>query len=78
MNNIAVRSAQKEDFEIISKLIADQNKNPETHCIQSDTGDDYRSIQNEIARLDLDSGICFVIAFQNNQLIGTLGCELDE
>ena len=78
MNNIAVKSANKEDFKIISKLIADQNKNPETHCIQSDTGDDYQSIQNEMDRLDLTSGIRFVIAFQNSRLIGTLGCELDE
>jgi GNAT superfamily N-acetyltransferase len=78
MSNIAIRPARKEDFLIISKVIADQNKNPETHCIQSDTGNDYQSIQNEIIRLDLDSGICFMVAFQDNQLIGTLGCELDE
>lgn len=78
MKNIAVRPAQKQDFEIISKIIADQNRNPETHCIQSDTGNDFQSIQNEITRLDLDSGICFIVAFQDNQLIGTLGCELDE
>lgn len=78
VNNIAVRPAHKADFEIISKFITDQNKNPETHCIQSDTGNDYQSIQNEITRLDLDSGICFMVAFQDNQLIGTLGCELDE
>lgn len=76
--NTIIKQAVKEDFESISKLIADQNKNPETHCIQSDTGNDYQNIQNEIARLDLDSGICFVMAFQNDKLIGTLGCELDE
>jgi ribosomal protein S18 acetylase RimI-like enzyme len=78
VSNIAVKSANKEDFEIISKLVADQNKNPETHCIQSDTGDDYQSILNEMDRLDLNSGIRFVIALQNSRLIGTLGCELDE
>jgi GNAT superfamily N-acetyltransferase len=78
MNTIAVRPARKADFEVISKLIAEQNKNPETHCIQSDTGNDQQSIQNEINRLDLDSGIRFMAAFQDNQLIATLGCELDE
>lgn len=77
MNN-TIKQATKEDFEIISKLIADQNKNPETHCIQSDTGDNYQNIQNEIVRLDSNSGICFVMASQNDKLIGTLGCELDE
>ncbi len=59
-------------------MIADQNKNPETHCIQSDTGNDYQSIQNEITRLDLDSASCYMVAFQDSQLIGTLGCELDK
>jgi ribosomal protein S18 acetylase RimI-like enzyme len=78
MNDIAIRQAHKEDFEIISKLIAEQNKNPETHCIQSDTGDGWQNIQSEITRLDLSSGICFVMAFQYKQLIGVLGCELDE
>ena len=76
--NITIKQAKAEDFETIAKLIADKNKNPETHCIQSDTGNDHQSIQNEITRLDLDSGICFVVAFHNNHLIGTLGCELDD
>jgi ribosomal protein S18 acetylase RimI-like enzyme len=76
MNHITIRQAQAGDFEIIAKLIVDQNKNPETHCIQSDTGSDYQSVQNEIVRLD--SGVRFVSAFQNDQFVGTLGCELDE
>jgi GNAT superfamily N-acetyltransferase len=78
MNKVIIKQAVKEDFESISKLIANQNKNPKTHCIQSDTGDNYQNIQNEIIRLDSDSGICFVMASQNDKLIGTLGCELDE
>jgi len=78
MHNISIRAAKAEDFETISKLIADQNKNPETHCIQSDTGNNYQSIQNEIIRLASEAGICFIMAFHNGELIGTLGCELDQ
>lgn len=78
MNNISIRRAHREDFEAISKLIAEQNKNPEMHCIHSDTGEDYQSIQREMIHLDLDSAICFVAAFQDGQLIGALGSELDE
>jgi GNAT superfamily N-acetyltransferase len=59
-------------------LIANQNNNPENHCIQSDTSDDYRSIRKEMIHLVSDAGICFMMAFQNDELIGTLGCELDE
>jgi len=58
LNNITIKQAGTEDFETISKLIADQNKNPGTHCIQSDTGNDYQSIQNEIVRLVSDVGFC--------------------
>jgi GNAT superfamily N-acetyltransferase len=78
MNNITVKQAKAEDFETISKLIADQNKNPDTHCVQSDTGDDYQSIQNELFRLASDDGICFMTAHQNGELVGALGCELDQ
>jgi len=78
MRDISIQTAKAEDFETISKLIADQNKNPETHCIQSDTGDTYQSVQSEIIRLAAEAGICFMTASQNGELIGTLGCELDQ
>lgn len=78
MNNISIKQAHREDFDSISRLIADQNKNPQTHCIQSDTGEDYQAILREMTHLDLSSAICFVVAFQDDRLIGVLGCELDE
>ena len=78
MNNITVKQAGPDSFEIISRLIADQNKNPETHCIQSDTGNNDQSIQNELIRLDSEAGICFMTAEHNGDLIGILGCELDQ
>jgi ribosomal protein S18 acetylase RimI-like enzyme len=78
MNTTIIRQAHKADFELISKLIAFQNKNPETQCIHSYTGDSDQSIYSEIVRLDLSSGICFVMAFQADRLVGVLGSELDE
>ena len=78
MTNTTIRQAKAEDFETIAKLIAEQNKNPATHCIQSDTGDTYQSIQNEMLRLAAEAGICCMAAFQNGELAGTLGCELDQ
>ncbi len=78
MNNIIIRPAYREDFEIIARLIADQNKQPETHCIQSDTGAEYQSIQRELMQLDLSAALCFVAAFRDDQLIGVVGSELDE
>lgn len=78
MNNFLVRSVQREDFESISSLIAEQNKNPETHCIQSDTGERAQDVQRELIQLDSDSALCCVAAFQDDHLIGALGSELDE
>ncbi|MBI5565153.1 MAG: GNAT family N-acetyltransferase [Chloroflexi bacterium] len=78
MNDIVIKPAHREDFEIISKLIADQNKMPATHCIQSDTSEDDQGIQRELAGLDLSSALRFVVALQADRLIGALGCELDE
>ena len=78
MNDIVIRPAYREDFEIISKLIADQNKLPATHCIQSETSEDYQGIQREMTGLDLSSALRLAVAFQTDRLIGALGCELDE
>ena len=78
MKNIEIRKAQNAEFDVIARLIVDQNKNPATHCIQSDTGADYDGVRQEISNLAARSEVCFVAAFQANQLVGTLGCELDE
>jgi len=78
LNDIFIRPARREDFESISRLIAAQNKNPHTHCIQSDTGEEYQDIHREMTHLDSSSAICFVAAFQDDHLIGALGSELDE
>lgn len=78
MDSITIKKASAADFAAIAQVIADQNKHPEKHCIQSDTGPDARSIQNELARLDATGSICFVLALQNGTMVGVLGCELDE
>jgi len=78
MDNIIIKQAGRDDFGPIAKLIAAQNKNPETHCIQSDTGAEPQSVENEMLRLASESAICFVTAIQNDVLAGAMGCEFDE
>jgi GNAT superfamily N-acetyltransferase len=78
VNNISIKQVYREEFESISRLIADQNRSPQSHCIQSDTGEDSQAILREMTHLELNSAIRFVGAFQDEQLIGVLGCELDE
>lgn len=77
MENIDVQKARKEDFEAISALIAAQNKNPDTHCIHSETGLDAQSICNEMIRLDADSEICFVMTPVDGLVTSAMGCEFD-
>jgi hypothetical protein len=77
VNNITIVQAKPENFEAISKLIADQNKDPASHCIQSDTADNYQIIQNEIVRLAAQGELCFMAAIENGALIGTMGGEFD-
>jgi len=78
VKNIEIRKVQSTEYDVITRLIVDQNKNPATHCIQSDTGADYDGVRQEISNLAARSEVCFVAAFQANQLVGILGCELDE
>lgn len=78
MKNIEIREIQNAEFDVVARLIVDQNKNPITHCIQSDTSADYEGVRREISNLAARSEVCFVAAFQAKQLVGTLGCELDE
>lgn len=78
MNPFIIQKASAANFEAISNLILNQNKNPETHCINSETGNDAHSILSEMIRLDSDSGICFMLALQTGEMMGALGCELDE
>ncbi len=78
MNDISIRQARRKDFDDISMLIARQNLNPRTHCIQSDTGKDHQAVLREMNQLDMDSALCCAAAFREDNLIGVLGCELDE
>ena len=78
MKNIEIRKMKNIEFDIIARLVVGQCKNPATHCIHSDTSDDYDGVYREITRLASRSEICFVAAFENDQLVGTVGCEWDE
>ncbi|MBE7386208.1 MAG: GNAT family N-acetyltransferase [Leptolyngbya sp. SIO1E4] len=78
MSDIIIKKAQKDDFEMIARLISEQNKDPRTHCIQSDTGKGYEEISQEMACLELDTEICFTIAVEGDRCLGVFGCELDE
>ena len=76
MHTIQTKRALREDFPRIADLIADQNRAPETQCLQSGEGGD--SILQVMNKWEETSEICFAIALQNGNLVGAFGCEFDE
>lgn len=72
-----IRQAQEQDFEAIAHLIVQQCAHPQTHCIHSDTDQGFQTTYDEIKKLHTQSGICFVIALQNDHCVGALGCEYE-
>ena len=79
MDDLLIQKAQPEDFLAIARLIAEQNKPPERHCIHSDSGEEgEQAIYQEMLRLDATAELCFVVARQAGQIVGALGSEVDE
>lgn len=78
MTDIYIHKAQKEEFHPIARLITGQNKNPKTHCIHSDNDANEPGVYEEMLSLDRINELCFVVAWQGEQLIGALGSEFDE
>jgi RimJ/RimL family protein N-acetyltransferase len=76
MHTIQTKQALQEDFPSIAELIADQNRVPETQCIQSGEGrDSILQVMNKWAEA---SEICFAIATKDGRLVGVFGSEFDE
>ena len=78
MNAINYRPAQATDLESIAQMIVEQNRHPDTHCIHSDNAEDAPGTLREMQRLHAEGGLRFVVATGGDQLLGALGCELDE
>ena len=78
MNDLLYRPALLADYDIIARLIAEQNRHPETHCVHSDTAQNEAGILLEMQRLHAQGEIRFMIATRGEHLAGAKGCEFDE
>ncbi len=76
VHTIQTQRALRVDFPRIADLIADQNRAPETQCIQSGEGRD--SILEVMNKWEEAAEICFAIALRDGSLVGAFGCEFDE
>jgi len=77
MTNITIRIATPKDFPAIASLIVRLNSDPETQCIHSGTGEGVESMIVEMEKWHDSGEILFVIALENEQPIGTMGCEFE-
>lgn len=75
-----IRAATAADLPAIAALIAELNVQPEQHCVHcSETLEAINAGLAELGRgPELPPERFFVVATQNEQLVGTLGCEVDD
>jgi GNAT superfamily N-acetyltransferase len=78
MGEITIREVIPTDYLSIAAMIVDQNRNPETHCIQSASTDDPVAVAEEIKDLYAKNELRFVVADIYGEIIGLMGCEFDE
>ena len=76
MTTPQIKPAQPDDFRAIAKLIDQLNKYPQTQCLHSGEGAD--SIYKQIIEYAGRNEIRFVLAEEDNQLIGVFGSEFDQ
>ena len=77
MTSCSTRIASSEDFPAIAALIEKLNRDPQTQCIHSGTGESIESMIAEVQKWHESGEIIFVVAFDNDQIIGTMGCEFE-
>ena len=71
------RVAQQDNYQKLARWIVGMSCLPEQHCLHSWSGESadvlYRELLSYLAALEL----CYLIAFQDGQLVGAMGCEYD-
>jgi ribosomal protein S18 acetylase RimI-like enzyme len=78
MGEITIREVIPADYLSVAAMIVDQNRNPETHCIQSTSTDDPVAVAEEIKDLYVKNELRFMVAEMDGEIIGLMGCEFDE
>ncbi len=74
---IDTRIATLKDFLAIAALIEKSNRNSQTQCIHSGTGESVASMLAEMEKWHQSGEIVYVKALEGDRLIGTMGCEYE-
>lgn len=70
-----LRPPYQTEFDAVVRFIFEQQAHPQTRCLHLDSDD--AGIQAELKDLDTPFESAFCCAFENEQMIGLLGCEYD-
>jgi len=77
MNSVHTRIATLANFPHIAALVEHLNRDPQTQCIHSGTGESAGSMVAEMEKWHASGEILFVIALEDDRVIGALGCEFE-
>ncbi len=78
MSAIQTRIATPQDFPAIAALIQKHSQMPATQCIHSSTGENIESLIAEMEKWHKAGEIIFVMAWDDNALLGVMGCEFEK
>jgi ribosomal-protein-alanine N-acetyltransferase len=70
-----IRRAGPEDLLGVASFIETHNQNPSTQCLQSSTGERAENLAEELQKLHAAGELVYVLAEEEDRLLGVLGCE---
>jgi hypothetical protein len=71
------RVAQREDYQELARWIVGILSVPEQHCLHSWSGESADTLYRQLLSYLAASELCYLIAIQDDQLVGAMGCEYD-
>ena len=77
MENIIFHKAQAHDFSKLAEWLVQVSQKPEQHCLHTWAGQSAEGLNEQLLNYWHDEELCYVIALQDGELVGAIGCEYD-
>lgn len=78
MQEIIFRVAQRKDYQYLSRWIVEVSQSPEQHCLHSWASESADELCQQLLGYLDDSELCYILAFQHDNIVGAMGSEYDE
>ena len=78
MHTITLHMAQRQDLERLSEWLVANGQAPQVQCLHTWTGQNQAELwQGLLVNWD-NRELCYILALQEDELVGAMGCEFDE